>query len=91
MKEAGKFFSCRRSRSSYEKNARFLAAYIQGNHARLQYQSAKGTLTYDTASWMQLNRTLHFQTCCTDSGYPLVVMVQPTQYWNSDHLVSGRK
>ena len=33
MKEAGGFFSCRRARSSYEKNARFLAAYIQGNHA----------------------------------------------------------
>ena len=27
------------------------------------------------------------RTCCTDSGYPLVVMVQPTHYRNSDHLV----
>ena len=78
MKEAGGFFSCMRARSSYEQNTRFLAEYIQGNHTKLQYRSAKGTFTHDAASWIRLVLPLHFQTCCTDSGNPLVVVVQPT-------------
>src|SRR5260370_834672 len=37
---------------------------------------------------MHLVHRLSYWTCASDSGYPLVVMVETTQYRNSDHLVS---
>jgi hypothetical protein len=55
---------------------------------RLHERSAKGTFIHDAVSWMHIIHRLYYPTSCTDSGYPLVVMVEPTQYRNSDHLVT---
>ena len=54
---------------------------------RLHERSAKGTFIHDAVIWMHLVYRLYYPTSSTDSGYPLVVMVEPTQYRNSDHLV----
>jgi hypothetical protein len=82
-------FSLAREKGSptYEKNVRFLAEYTQGSHARLHYRPAKSTFTHDATNWMHLVHRLYYRTCSTGSGHPLVVMMEPTQYWNSNHLV----
>jgi hypothetical protein len=89
MKEAGGLFSGTRERPSYEKTLRFLAANIQGSHARLHYQSAKGTFIYNAARRIRLVHPQYFRIYCADSGYPLIIMVKPTQDRNSNHLVSS--
>ena len=54
---------------------------------RLHERSAKGIFIHDTVIRMHLVHRQYYRTSCTDSGYPLVVMVEPTHYRNSDHLV----
>ena len=56
---------------------------MQRQHERL----GKDTSTHDADIWMHLVRRLFYWTCATDSGCPLVIMVEPTQYRNSHHLV----
>jgi hypothetical protein len=55
---------------------------------RLHERSAKGTLIHDAVSWMHLVHRQYSRTSCTDSGYPLGVMVESTHSRNSDHLVA---
>ena len=53
---------------------------------RLHERSAKGIFIHDTVIRMHLVHRQYYRTSCTDLGYPLVVMVEPTHYRNSDHL-----
>jgi hypothetical protein len=53
---------------------------------RLHERSAKGTFIHDAVSWMHLVHRLYSRTRCTDSGYPLVVMVESTHSRNSNYL-----
>jgi hypothetical protein len=53
----------------------------------LHKRSAKGIFIHDAVSWMHLVHRQYSRKSCTDSGYPLVVMVEPTHSRNSDHLV----
>ena len=49
-------------------------------------RSAKGTFIHDDVSWMHLVYQLCSQTRFTDSSYPLVVLVESTQYRNRNYL-----
>jgi hypothetical protein len=53
---------------------------------RLHARTAKGSVTHDADIWMRQVHCLYYRTCSTDSGYLLVVMVEPTQYRSSNHL-----
>ncbi len=48
---------------------------------------AKDTSTNDADIWMHLVRRLFDWTCATDSGCPSVIIMEPTQYRNSHHVV----
>jgi hypothetical protein len=48
---------------------------------------AKDPSTNDADIWMHLVRRLFYWTCPTDSGCPLVIMVESTQDRNSHRLV----
>jgi hypothetical protein len=88
MKEQWNFLLHERKALLYtRKNARLLAEYTQGSHARLHSRSAKSIFTHDATNWRHLVHRLYYRTCSTDLGHPLVVMMEPTQYWNSNHLV----
>jgi len=71
---------------------RKIRAYLQHTlrqaMQRLHKRSAKGTLIHGAVFWMHLVHRQSYRTSCTDSGYPLVVMVEPTHFRNSDHLVT---
>jgi hypothetical protein len=71
---------------------RKIRAYLQHTlrqaMQRLHERSTKGTFIHDAASWSHLVHRQYYRTRCTDSGYPLVVMVEPTHYWNSTHLAT---
>ena len=54
---------------------------------RLHERSARCTFIHDIVSWMHLVHQLYYRISCIDSGYPLVVMMEPSQDRNSDHLV----
>jgi hypothetical protein len=54
---------------------------------RLHERSPKGTFIQDAASWSRLVHRLYSRTSCTDSSYPLVVMVESTQDRYSNHPV----
>jgi hypothetical protein len=49
-------------------------------------RSAKGTFIHDAVSWMHLVHWLYNRTRCTDSSYPLIIMVKSTQYRNRNYL-----
>ena len=51
-------------------------------------RSAKGTFIHDDVSWMHLVHRQYTRTRSTNSGYPLVVMVESTHSRKSDHLVN---
>jgi hypothetical protein len=53
---------------------------------RLQERSAKDLFRHDTPSWMDLVHQLNVRTRGSASGCPVVVMVQPTHDWKSDHF-----
>ncbi len=53
---------------------------------RLHERSTRGTFIHDAVSWMHLVHRLYYRINCTDSSYPLIVMVQSTQYRNSNYL-----
>jgi hypothetical protein len=55
---------------------------------RLHERFAKGTFIHYAVSWMHLVHRQYSRTSCTDSGSPLVVMVETSQDRNSDHLVT---
>jgi hypothetical protein len=52
---------------------------------RLPERSAKGISRHDAASWSHLVHRLYYRTSCTDSSYPLIVMVESTQDRNSNY------
>src|SRR5205085_367412 len=70
------------------KTRAFLQHTLKEAMQRLHERFAKGTFIHDAVSWMHLVHRLYYPTSCTDSGYPLVVMVEPTHSRNSDHLVT---
>jgi hypothetical protein len=59
----------------------------KGMH-RLQARSLADLFRHDATSWIDLVHHLSSRTCGPISGCPAVVMVQPTHYWKSDHLVT---
>jgi len=53
---------------------------------KLHERSAEGLFRHDAQSWMHLVHRLYSRTSGNDSGYPLVVMVEPTYDRKSDHF-----
>jgi hypothetical protein len=53
---------------------------------RLHSSSAKSISIHDAVIRMQLVHLLYYQICSADSSYPLVIVVEPTQYWDRHHL-----
>ena len=60
---------------------------IREGMQKLQERSAKDLFRQYAPSWMDLVHQLDSRTHGPASGYPLVVMVQPTHDRKSDHLV----
>ena len=54
---------------------------------KLHERSAQGISVHDIISWMHHVHRQYYQTRCTDSSHPLVVMVESSQDRNSDHLI----
>ena len=57
------------------------------SYAKRHNRSANRNFSNNTASWMRLIHPLNFRASCTASDPPLVVMVLPTRYRNSNHFV----
>jgi len=64
----------------------YLLHTIREAMQRLHERSAKSFTIHNAVSWMHLIHRLYYRTSCTDSGYPLVVMVKSTHYWNSNYF-----
>jgi hypothetical protein len=75
------------SKAPTRKTYTHLQHTLRGAIQRLHTSSANNISLHDTALWMYLVHLLYYRTCPPDSSYPLVVMVEPTQYRYSNHLV----
>jgi hypothetical protein len=53
----------------------------------LYEKPAKDLFRHDVSSWMDLNHQRDARTRGPASGYPLVVMVEPTDDWKSEQLI----
>ena len=72
---------------TYEKKRALTRRIHSGKPCQAALSVCQKYLTHDATNWMHLVPRLYYRTCSTDSGNPLVVMMEPTQYWNSNHLV----
>src|SRR6266566_543122 len=59
---------------------------IREGMQRLHERPATDLFRHDAPSWMGLVHPLSSRTSNTASGCPVVVMVQPTHDWKSDHF-----
>jgi hypothetical protein len=55
---------------------------------RLHERPAKGLFRHDATSWMDLVHQLDTRIRGPASGSPVVVMVESTHDWKSDHLIA---
>ena len=72
---------------SQEKTRVYGQQTIREGMQKLHERSAKDLFSHDAISWMDLVHQLDSRTRGPASGYPLVVMVQPTHDRKSDHLI----
>jgi hypothetical protein len=88
MEVEGNFSLAREQGPPTRKTRASLQQTLRESMQRTHSSSTKRIFIHDGAIWIRLIYPLYYRTCFTDSGYPLVVMVEPTHYRNGDQLVS---
>ena len=77
---------CSSQREKTRNKHTYLQHTLRQARPRLNESSGKGTFIYEAVSWMLLVHQMCSRTRCTDSIYPLIVLVEPTHYRNSNYL-----